>query len=84
MVFVKDIDPVVLFPSQYDRVGDSGDVPLPLLDSFTGIFIEATTTPNVMRLGAFVAFKVIRDILYFFNDRLFRQVIIVMKYRSAG
>jgi hypothetical protein len=84
VVFVKDVDPVILFPSQNDRVGDSGDVPPPLLDSFTGIFIQATTTPNVMRLGAFVAFKVIRDILYFFDDRLFRQVIIVMKYRSAG
>lgn len=78
MVLVEHINAVVLLPFYDNRVRDGSNVPPPVFDTFPRIFIEATTSPDVMRLGSLVDLKEMPNVLYLLDDRLFRQVIVVV------
>jgi hypothetical protein len=84
MVLIEHINAVVLLPFYDDRVGNGSNMPPPVFDAFPRVFIEAATAAHVMRLGALVDLKEVPDILNFFDDRLFLQVIVMMKNRSPG
>ena len=78
MVLVEHINAVVLLPFYDNRVRDGSNMPPAVFDTFSRVFIEATASPNVMRLGSLVDLKEMPNVLYLLNDRLFRQVIVVV------
>lgn len=53
-------------------------MPPPVFDTFPRVFIEATASPDIMRLGPLVDLKEMPNVLYLLDDRLFRQVIVVV------
>lgn len=53
-------------------------MPPAVFDAFPRVFIEAPASPDVVRLGALVDLKEMPDVLYLLDNRLFRQVIVMV------
>jgi len=78
MVLVEHINAVVLLPFYDNRVRDGSNMPPPRFDTFPRVFVEAPASPDVVRLGALVDLKEMPNVLYLLDDRLFRQVIVMV------
>lgn len=78
MVLIEHINAVVLLPFYDNRVRYGSNMPPAVFDTFPRVFIETTASPDIMRLGPLVDLKKMPDVLYLLDDRLFRQVIVVV------